>query len=173
MTAPPFSLVAWFNTGDTNGGNLISLFKDGNPSHSFILSITAFGDNDVRASTGHQSFGETSAISVAPFWSVDAWHHAAGTWGSATDRNAYLDGGSKGSDTTDRTPGDTVDLLTLAGSEFVAILEGKLAEVGVYNVKLSDGEVQALGRGMSPLAVRPDALVAYWPLHGRIGRIAF
>jgi len=35
-------------------------------------------------------------------------------------------------------------------------------------VALSAGEVAALGAGASPLAVRPQSLVAYWPLYGNV-----
>lgn len=45
---------------------------------------------------------------------------------------------------------------------------GKIAEVGVWNVRLSDGEAQSLAT-VCPSAVRPTALVGYWPLTGASG----
>ena len=44
---------------------------------------------------------------------------------------------------------------------------GDLAEAAVWNVALTDAEVAALARGIHPFLIRPDALVAYWPILGR------
>jgi hypothetical protein len=39
-----------------------------------------------------------------------------------------------------------------------------LAEVGLWNVALTDGEVAALAKAMSPRMIRPQSLVLYLPL---------
>jgi len=39
-----------------------------------------------------------------------------------------------------------------------------LAEAGLWDAALTDAEVAILGVGYSPLFVRPQSLVAYWPL---------
>ena len=46
-------------------------------------------------------------------------------------------------------------------------LNGQLAEVGVWNVALSDDEVYRLSRGVKPNRVRGHSLVEYWPLLAR------
>jgi hypothetical protein len=51
----------------------------------------------------------------------------------------------------------------MAGATFA---NGTIAEVGVWNVALAAADFLALSKGISPLLVRPDALVAYWPLIG-------
>ena len=43
---------------------------------------------------------------------------------------------------------------------------GYLADVGIWNVALTDAEVLSLSKGVSPLKVRPSALVLYCPLYG-------
>jgi hypothetical protein len=45
-------------------------------------------------------------------------------------------------------------------------MNGRIAEAGIWNVALSDREVAALASGVHPARMRPDALVAYWPLWG-------
>lgn len=42
--------------------------------------------------------------------------------------------------------------------------DGTIAEIGVWNVALRADEWLALGRRVSPLAIRPQSLVLYWPL---------
>lgn len=42
--------------------------------------------------------------------------------------------------------------------------DGLICEIAVWNVVLNAGEWLALGRRVSPLLIRPSALVLYWPL---------
>lgn len=43
-------------------------------------------------------------------------------------------------------------------------MEGDISEVGYWNVALTDADVAVLAKGVSPLLVRPEGLVAYWSL---------
>jgi hypothetical protein len=44
---------------------------------------------------------------------------------------------------------------------------GYIAHVAIWDANLSDSDSASLGRGVSPLSVRPANLVAYWPLVNR------
>lgn len=46
-------------------------------------------------------------------------------------------------------------------------LNGDLAEVGIWTAALGAADASALGKGISPLLIRPAALAGYWPLIGR------
>ena len=48
-------------------------------------------------------------------------------------------------------------------------MAGRIAEAAIWNVALTDSEVQALASGVSPLRVRPESLQAYWPLFAVTG----
>lgn len=50
---------------------------------------------------------------------------------------------------------------SLRGSYF----DGIIADAGLWNVALSDEEVRLLACGASPLLIRPQNLVAFWPLN--------
>jgi hypothetical protein len=50
------------------------------------------------------------------------------------------------------------------GTDFMS---GDIAEAAMWDVALGDDEVLMLGVGFSPLCIRPQSLVAYWPLVGR------
>ena len=45
-------------------------------------------------------------------------------------------------------------------------MNGRLAEIAIWNAALTDDEVLSLSKGVSPLRVDPQNLVAYWPLYG-------
>lgn len=46
--------------------------------------------------------------------------------------------------------------------------DGRLCEVAVWDVGLTDEECFALGYGVSPLLIRAASLVAYWPVFGLV-----
>ena len=46
-------------------------------------------------------------------------------------------------------------------------MEGDLAEAAIWNEALSAAEVALLAQGLSPLSLRPWALVFYAPIYGR------
>lgn len=54
-----------------------------------------------------------------------------------------------------------------AGSR-VDYFEGSISEAAIWNTNLSSGELQSLARGFSPIAIRADNLVGYWPLLQRL-----
>jgi len=44
--------------------------------------------------------------------------------------------------------------------------DGGIAEVAAWNIQLTTNQISALAAGFSPLLIRPDKLVGYWPLGG-------
>ena len=44
--------------------------------------------------------------------------------------------------------------------------DGGIAEVAIWNIQLTTNQISALAAGFSPLLIRPDKLVGYWPLGG-------
>lgn len=101
-------------------------------------------------------------------FSNGVWHHAAGVFTSTTSRQAFVDGVGGTIGTTSRSFPTTLDGIwmgVLPESTFIEPAEGRLAEVGVWNVALTDAEIASLASGVSPLMVRPQNLVGYWPLY--------
>jgi hypothetical protein len=67
-----------------------------------------------------------------------------------------------------------VDVVTGAtGGSITRQYEGYLAEVGIWNVVLSDDDIYALSRGAKPTAVQPDYLVHYVPFVQNTNDIVF
>lgn len=155
----PFSIVAWAYKDVADVAGAIAGLTDDATNLSELIFDAGEG---IRASS---LFDEAISSGAG---SINTWTHAAGVWASATSRTAYRDGGNSGTNTSNIAAG-TKSVIRI-GHGFVGISDpfpGALAEVAVYNIALSADEIAMLARGVCPLAVRPEALVAYVPLIGR------
>jgi hypothetical protein len=106
--------------------------------------------------------------------SLNAWHQAGYVAVSNSDRTVYLDGGNAVNDTTSKsTPSGIARTALAAEADALTappaslFFEGYLAEGAIWDTDLTAAEMAILGRFVSPLFVRPQNLVAYWPLIGR------
>ena len=164
LVAVPCTFAAWFRaeTVDINQ-TIMSLMDNGVDTHGMYMEATSSNViSAVTADGGFKiAFGSTN-------FSVDTWHHGCAVYASSTSRSAYLDGGGKVEDTVDATPLniDTTAIGRLSRLSATNYFDGRIAEVGIWNVALTDNEVISLASGNSPLLVRPLSLQAYWPLYG-------
>lgn len=166
VTAPPFTMACWFRSDDvTVDQALMQICKSSATSQYHALMIKgATGGDPVTART--RAGSTYDAVSSTGF-SANTWHHACGVWSAADNRAAFIDGGSKGTETTSATPGTPINrfavgaLLDSSPSDYMS---GNLAELAVWDVALTDAEVAVLAQGYCPLLVRPASLVRYVPL---------
>jgi hypothetical protein len=170
ITATPLTLATWFQATNTTAlhillslGNSLAAFSRNNFQ---LRADGATAGDPITAYTGITA--SSSAASSTAGYSSNTWHHAAGVFASATDRRAFLNGTNKGTNATNRVP-TGIDRTNAGGSNQLttSFMDGRLAEAAAWNVALADDEIAMLGRGFSPLLVRPQSLVAYWPLFGR------
>ena len=61
----------------------------------------------------------------------------------------------------------TLNTAYMGGATNNNSMDGYMAEAAVWNVALTSAEVSVLSKGYSPLLVRPQSIVSYWPLIGR------
>jgi hypothetical protein len=124
-------------------------------------NITAF-----NAATGGGASGFSSSTGTV---SANTWHHGAAVFTSATSRTAYLDGVAGTPETTNVAIAgmDRTNIGARYNTTIGAYMNGDLAEAAMWNVALTAGEIASLAKGLAPIAVRIDSLVAYWPLIGR------
>jgi hypothetical protein len=172
VTGYPFTLAAWVKPG-VNG-----------LENDFVLSLSDVSENAVYQAIvlGGGTVGDEgkvlavsrnttlAAAKTSAAMSANTWNHAACVFSSATSRAAYLNGGNKGTETTNITFAagiDTTVIGRLSRPTPAAYFHGSCAEAGVWAAALSDEEIAALAAGLSPLQVRPQSLVAYWPLFAR------
>lgn len=168
VSAAPLTMACFFRSDDiTIAQDLmaISLVASSDQRFRLIAGGNAAGD-PVRANARTTASGTADTTTG---YSANTWHHAAAVFASTTSRTAYIDGGSKGTNTTSLAPsGMTRFNIGVSQSNPVpsGYLSGDVCEAGIWNAALTDAEILSLAQGMSPRLVRPGSLVGYWRLLG-------
>ena len=167
VTAAPLSVAGWCKraSGDVSWCFVLvdysAVF-----SYFYIAGTDTYIQAGCRIDSGTSGPADTTAAPPA-----DTWFHFAGVWISSTSRAAYLNGGNKGTSSVNVTPTgiDRVQFGARSRNGGASTDYGDfdgLGEIGLWNAALTDAEVAVLAKGVSPLMVRPQSLVAYWPLLG-------
>lgn len=164
LSAYPITMACWANVDDDTGSvSLIGIGDSSVGNHYHVLRLRGNLGNRVDA---HSIDGVSGVANIAAGYVVDTWHHFCGVFSASNLRAVFVDGGSKATNATDVSPAG-LDRTTIGASpdQFLAFkMSGRIAEAAIWNAALSDAEVAILAAGYSPLFVRPQNLVAYWPL---------
>lgn len=165
VSATPLTLAGWFRSDDATVEQMIvAVGVNGSPNNRWSLSIAGQAAGDPVRATARTTSSQSSDTGTG--YSVNTWHHAAGVFVSATSRFAYIDGTVATESTGSRTPSGMDQCRIGAIGDATLLMSGRIAEVGIWNVALTAGEVAALARGVSPLRIRPGNLVRYYPIRG-------
>jgi hypothetical protein len=156
-------MACWARADSGSTQAIMSLSTNGGTARYTLAAAGSVGGDPLQAGTTNS--GGTGANAVTSSGFSSAWFHGAAVFASTTSRAAYINGGSKGTDATNITGGaDRILIGARISTTVGAFLLGECAEVGVWNIALSDDDVASLATGMSPLLVRPEGLVFYAPL---------
>lgn len=165
----PLTMMAWVNsTSYAASQSFCIVGVDGSFDQRFLIYFTT--------GTGKMSAGEQDGASN--FFSVPSaasptaniWHHVVGVFAAANSRSVFLDGVKATSTTSAGTHPAAKNRTAIGASGFsgalAAYMNGRLAEVAIWNVALSDAEVAWLATGASPLTLihRLANLKLYQPL---------
>lgn len=163
VAVTPLTMACWFNVGDLTSPHTLISISDTGVANRFGLFANGFVAGDpISAFTGSASAATTTS------YRTNTWQHACGVFVSKDARHAYLDGGSKGTDTTDRTPvsPDRVTIGARYSTSPGAFCIGSIAWPAIWNAALSDADVYALAMGAHPTTIHPHNLVAFWDWTG-------
>ena len=154
------TLAAWVRPEDRHDG--------------IIMGADDGSTNDERFSIWSRSVGRFALRFKGSYIQSDVlyansnteWFHVLGVF-EYSDRALYVDGVSEDTD------GDNA-AIDMSGADNFYIgrdrtgryWDGAIAEAAAYSVALSAGEIASLAAGFSPLLIRPNALIGYWPLGG-------
>lgn len=161
----PFTVAGWFWPDVAHTGCLFSIGdKDNNTEHIMMRCNTA-GQFLFRLVTG----GTPNDAQTTNTYTTGAWNHFFARGVADDDRRASLNNGTEDSDNT--TAGlvgyDRTALGIRAALTNAVFFNGRLAEIAVWDQDIHTTAIQtALFNGICPLLIRPDRLVAYWPLIG-------
>lgn len=166
VTDEPMTFACWFVANNFAAtSSLMSVGAGGSGFHRWNLRTTTT-TGAVQASTQGAT---TATASSTTNPTTGNWHHACGVFAADNDRRVFLDGGSKGTNTTSVTvvSPDTTTIGARYNTTLGGFWPGLIAEAAIWNVALDDAEAAILARGYSPLLIRPESLRRYYPMLGR------
>lgn len=165
-TAVPITFAAWFYP-DVNNVNqtVVGITASGATNARFTIQVQNTGVLRAGCQAGSSTTGADSTVSV----SAGAWQHGCAVFTGNSNRTVYLDGGNNATDTTTMTPSSAALNRTIIGAQWrnqarENFFNGRVAEVGIWNVALGAADITALAKGVRPSLVRPQSLIFYAPL---------
>lgn len=166
VTNVPMTLACWYQAWDYSAARflLASKANTAGANHHHALYLWTDGNVWAEARTTAGSQATSSGGNKEP-----GWKHAAGVFASATSRVAYYNGRPGSANTTERIVDNAVgSVLGINNSVSLASPHlGLIAHPAIWNVALTPAEVAALAAGASPLSIRRENLVRYWPRLGK------
>lgn len=174
VLSEPLTIAAWFYPTRNTARTVIASIADtagATTAAFFALVEDGTKTGDPICATKHRGTAtsptDSDATSTSGF-TINNWHHGCAVFTSNTSRTIYLNGGSSATDTTNiPIDGNAVDksgIACLARAANTAFFQGRVAEVGIWNVALTAAEIASLSKGMTCDKVRPQSLVFYTPL---------
>jgi hypothetical protein len=164
-------MACWFKCNDVTGSYSLVWLGDSSTSEQYWQIDARGGDpgDRLRATVRSVVGGNFHAwTSSSQAYTANTWHHAAMRAVNSTMHDVFLDAAHQGqsADSTTPTGTDRFGIGRHLDSSPGNSLDGVLAEVAIWNVSLSTGEIEALSNGANPTRIRRASLQGYWPLYG-------
>jgi len=147
VSAAPITVSVGFKVADASNNYSLVSISDASSNHRFSLEVRGgVAGNPVR----WQVYGAGAAnADTATGFSANTWHHACGVSVSSSDHRVYLDGGSKGTSSTNQTPAN-LDVTSIGArrlnnsSDFHIVAQ--IDHVTIWNRALNDSEIARICR---------------------------
>lgn len=167
VTGAPLTIACWFQRAST-GANSICVSLGQTATGATNLYNLLLPPTGGIAFLSNASGSTVTAInSSSGLYPLNTWTHAAGVLASMSSRSVFINGASVGSTTTAATAPTGINSIYIGARWAAGIgnyFPGRLADVGVWNVALTAGEIATLAKGVSASLVRPQSLVFHAPL---------
>lgn len=163
VSTTPLTMLAWVSIDNNNNVFRDIIILDNGTETAYHWLYTQNGLTVVAATdSGGVEVGATKGTLTAA-----AWGHAGGVWGSTASRIAYCNGAAGTANTTNKTPTglDTV-WIGRGVSSTTDAMDGKIANVGMWDIALNADEVAGFAAGQHPYSGRRYGLKSFWPLNG-------
>ena len=172
IVSHPFTVSGWFYANDADNAYSLWSMGDEGGANTYGLQLEGSAAGDKVNFWAYATQSDYKQAYTTSGFSAVTWHHACGVLDSSRNLAVYLDGGNKGTNTPTTGVPSSLDNTVIGALVYVnpspaQCFDGYLAEVACWSAVLTDAEVAILAAGYSPLFVRPQSLVAYWPLIGR------
>lgn len=160
VSAAPLTLSAWINGATYANNRTVFGVDDGSSSNRFSIGFSSAG----KARFVCTAAGSASNLDTTESIPASTWSHLCGVSESSVARRIYLNSAFTASTTASRTPtGINATKVGRTGGDATAVC--LLAFPAAWNTSLTDAEIMQLAQGADPRTIRPQNLVAFWPLN--------
>jgi len=167
VATTPYTFAVWVKANDeTTDHTLLGIGKSTEIYNFAILDFNgaAGGDYCRVRSRGPSPAGPVDITDGN--YTANTWHLCVGVWASTTSRKAQLDSGDPTQSTSSSDP-IGMNKTTLGGSPtstLGAYCDCKVAHATIWNVALTDNEIDQLAAGANPQDIQVANIVDYWSL---------
>lgn len=168
FASPPYTITCWFKCSSFADRVLVSIDR---ASLTHIFEMYSTSGSKLGYYVEQPGVGFVSLVGSTSL-STGTWYHGAATM-NVGDHQLWLNGASEGTSASGTATG-SCDQLHIGANRYNgtvgSFLNGQVAEVGIWQARLTTAEVASLAKGYTPLEIRPASLVAYYPLGGHYGQ---
>jgi len=161
----PITMVCWYRTDDLSISQTMMCIGDATTTANHFHQLVFSNASDLLFASSRDGAAGAEGASVGTI-RANLWYHCAGVWRTTTDRSAYLDR-IRGDNTASKNPVNldrtNIGMQEIQNGNFNPV-SGRVAEAGIWDIDLNDGEINRLANGERPDQIRAGHLVAYWPL---------
>lgn len=162
----PITISIWCRPDVTaTGMRMISLRR------ATLNSCLELGTNTSSQFFANFNYSSTNGVSAytASSYTANTWYHVAGVFTSDTNRLVYVNGVAGDLNTDIVQTGSHTFQRPVIGcrnrtTTFDVLFNGKIQEVGVWDVALTAEEIKSLSAGFIPPKIRTSELLYYAPL---------
>lgn len=167
LTGDQVTLSVWINLESASAeGKIIAKWSDAGGDFQYLLSSDG-GDKCLFSIFN----GGTRIAIGSTNMSTGTWHHIAGVYDGSEVR-CYLNGVEDGSNSASGNMSSTSAPVRIGagsgGSGTENPFDGDIGHASIWDTALTEGEIESLASGVSPLKIRKDNnLLFYAPINGQ------
>lgn len=165
ITGAPCTFASWVNVSSFAAGAQYIMLLMQSSGNLFFGAIV---DPATGYYTGALTGGDFLVGGGGSIISTNKWQHYCSVYTSTTSRAAFIDGGNKVTNSASVSFG-TINLCGIGEGGTPANNAMTFADWALWNAALTDAEVLALARGISPTLIRPANLKYYMPFEAGSG----
>lgn len=170
VSITPFTVGGWFKPTTLAANHILFCIANSGSSADVYELYYDNPNSTLRMLSGQASgtIAQSGSAADGTAMTAGVWQHVLGRSKGTADRSAALNGAFGTVNATVITPTQSNINATYIGVQryngaLSSFANGAKFGWGLWNVDLTDQEVALLAKGYSPLMVRPNNLVSYWP----------
>ncbi len=145
LTDYPISIAYWFKTPDQDSSTYAALWIGNSKANDRYLQ-TGIRQSMAMLTARNPDF-DLGLVESSAGLDDNKWHHAVAVYNSENDRELYIDGALNNTDPDSVPFVNDLDNVTIGRNSRVSAtdyMKGLLDEIYIYNISLSDQQIQAL-----------------------------